>query len=41
LEEHENKTTIKFETTYNLENDNKLVITSIKDLENKIENLIK
>ena len=41
LEELENKTTIKFETTYNLENDNKLVITSIKDLENKIENLIK
>jgi FMN phosphatase YigB (HAD superfamily) len=41
LKEDKNKTTIKFETTYNLTNNNELVITSIKQLENKIENLLK
>jgi FMN phosphatase YigB (HAD superfamily) len=41
LKEDKNKTTIKFETTYNLTNNNKLVITSIKELEDKIENLLK
>jgi FMN phosphatase YigB (HAD superfamily) len=41
LKEDKNKTTIKFETTYNLTNNNELVITSIKELEDKIENLLK
>jgi len=41
LKEDKNKTTIKFETTYNLTNNNELVITSIKELEEKIENLLK
>lgn len=40
LMNEENKTTIKYETSYNSNNDNKIIITNLKELESTLKKII-